>query len=71
MDPDIHFNINSRCDYFSEDKLNILSDEGQSDSNFLILYFNDRSVWNKVDDLKLLLTNLNLKFIVIGISETW
>ena len=34
MDSDIYFNINSRCDYFNENKLNILSDEGQSDSNF-------------------------------------
>ena len=34
MDPDIYFNINSRCDYLNEDKLNILSDECQSDFNF-------------------------------------
>ena len=35
VDPDVHFNTDSRCDYFNEDKLNnILSNEGQSDSNF-------------------------------------
>ena len=64
----------------NEDNLNILSDEGQSqrggqspgqsDSNFPILNLNDRSLRDKVDDLKLLLANLNLKFTVIGISET-
>ena len=43
---------------------------GQSDSNFPILNLNDRSLRDKVDDLKLLLANLNLKFTVIGISET-
>ena len=38
MDSNIHFNINSRYDYFNEDKLNnILSNEGQSDSNIPIL----------------------------------
>ena len=72
MDPDVHFNINSRCDYFNEDKLNnILSNEGQSDSNFSLLHLNVRSLRNKVDDLTLLLANLNVKFTVIGISETW
>ena len=71
MDPDIHFDINSRWYYFNEHKLNnILSNEGQSDSNFPLLHLNDRILPNKVDDLKLLLANLNLKFTVIGISET-
>ena len=72
MDPDIHFDINSRWYYFNEHKLNnILNNEGQSDSNFPLLHLNDRILPNKVDDLKLLLANLNLKFTVIGISETW
>ena len=71
MDPDIHFDINSRWYYFNEHKLNnILSNEGQSDSNFPLLHLNDRILPNKVDDLKLLLANLHLKFTVIGISET-
>ena len=43
----------------------------QSDSNFSILHLNVRSLRNKVDDLALLLANLNIKFTVIGISETW
>ena len=70
MDPDVHFNINSQCDYFNEDKLNnILSNEGQSDSSFSLLHLNVRSLRNKVDDLTLLLANLNAKFTVIGISR--
>ena len=72
LDPDLHFNTNSRCDYFNEDKFNnILSKDGQSDSNFLILHLNFRSLRNKVDYLTLLLANLKINFTVIGISETW
>ena len=40
-------------------------------SNFPTLHLSDRSLRNKVDDLKLLVVNLHLKFTVIGISETW
>ena len=59
LDPDLHFNTNSRCDYFNEDKFNnILSKDGQSDSNFSILHLNVRSLQNKVDYLTLLLANL-------------
>ena len=72
MDPDLHFNTNSRCDYFNEDKFNnILSKDGQSDSNFSILHLNFRSLRNKVHYLTLLLANLKINFTVIGISETW
>ena len=39
-------------------------------SNFPILHLNDRSLRNKVDDLKLFLVNLHLKFTVIGIPNT-
>ena len=54
LDPDLHFNTNSRCDYFNEDKFNnILSKDGQSDSNFSILHLNVRSLRNKVDYLTL------------------
>ena len=45
LDPDLHFNTNSRCDYCNEDKFNnILSKDGQSDSNFSILHLNVRSL---------------------------
>ena len=72
LDPDLHFNTNSRCDYFNEDKLNnILSKDGQSDSNFSLLHLNVRSLRNKVDYLTLLLANLKINFTIIGISETW
>ena len=70
MDPDVHFDLNIRCDYFNQNKLNnILSNEGQSGSNFPILHLHDRSLRIKVDELKLLLANLHLKFTIIGISE--
>ena len=72
MNLDVHFNINIPCYYSNEDQSNnILSNEGQSDSNFPLLHLNDRILRNKVDVLKPLLASLNLKFTVIGISETW
>lgn len=71
-----HFNIDGGCSYYVEDKFN---DTLQNDttisreqSNHLsFFHLNIRSLQNKVDELSTLLSTLNKKFVVVGITETW
>ena len=76
LDPDIHFNIDGRCSYFVEDKFNdVLQNEtaiSREQLNHLsFFHLNIRSLQNKVDELSTLLSTLNIKFSVVGITETW
>ena len=76
MDPEIHFNIDGRCSYYVEDKFNdILQNEttiSREQSNHLsFFHLNIRSLQNKIDELSTLLSTLNIKFSVVGITETW
>ena len=75
LDPDIHFNIDGQCSYYVEDKFNdILQNEttiNHEQSNHLsFFHLNIRSLQNKVDELSTLLSTLNVKFSVVGITET-
>ena len=74
--PDIHFNIDGRCSYFVEDKFtDVLQNEtaiSREQFNRLSFYhLNIRSLQTKVDELSTLLSVLNIKFSVVGITETW
>ena len=72
IDPDAYVNFDSRCDYYVEDKFNeMLHNQIQNDNYFSIFYLNIRSLQNKLDDLITLLTNLDVKFSIVGITETW
>ena len=72
LDPDVHFNVDGCCSFYVEDKLNeMLRKEFFLDSQFALLHLNVRSLQNKVDDLSFFLSSLNVKFSVIGITETW
>ena len=76
LDPDIHFNIDSGCSYYVEDKFNdTLQNEtmiSREQSNHLsFFHLNIRSLQNKVDELSTLLSTLNIKFSVVGTTETW
>ena len=72
IDPDAHVNIESRCDYYVEDKFNeALQSQLVSENYFSIFHLNVRSLQNKLDDLTALLANLDVKFSIVGITETW
>ena len=76
LDPDIHFNIDGGCSYYVEDKFNdthqnetMISREQSNHLSFF--HLNIRSLQSKVDELSTLLSALNIKFSVVGITETW
>ena len=73
LDPDIHFNIDGRCSSLVEDKFNdILQKETAiSREQHSFFHLNIRSLQNKVDELSTLLSTLNIKFSVVGITKTW
>ena len=69
-DPDAHVNIEIRC--YVEDKFNeALQSQFVSENYFSIFHLNVRSLQNKLDDLTALLTSLDVKFSIVGITETW
>ena len=75
LDPDVYFNIDSGCSYYVEDKFNdTLQNEtmiSREQSNHLsFFHLNIRSLQNKADELSTLLSTLNIKFSVAGITET-
>lgn len=62
IDPDAHVNIESRCDYYIEDKFNeALQSQFIRENYFSIFHLNIRSLQNKLDDLTALLANLSLE----------
>lgn len=76
VDPDLHFygNLNSNCDYFTEAQFNekVKSEShGASAPQFSILHLNIRSLEHNLSNLTDLLNNVDIKFSVIGITETW
>ena len=72
IDPDAHVNIESRCDYYIEDKFNeALQSQFIRENYFSIFHLNIRSLQNKLDDLTALLANLDVIFSLVGITETW
>ena len=76
LNPDIHFNIDGQCSHFVEDKFNdVLQNETaisrEQLNHLLFFHLNIRSLQNKVDELSTLLSTLNIKFSVVGITEIW
>ena len=73
LDPDINFNaVETPCDYFIENQFNeMLRRENYSDADFSFLHLNIRSLPHNLVKLTDYLSCLNIKFSVIGISETW
>lgn len=72
----MHFygNLNSNCDYFTEAQFNekVKSEShGASAPQFSILHLNIRSLEYNLSNLTDLLNNVDIKFSVIGITETW
>ena len=72
IDPDAHVKTDSRCDYYVEDKFNeMLHSKFRNDNYFSIVHLNIRSLQNKLGDLTTLLANLDIRFSIVGITETW
>ena len=73
LDPDINFNAHETpCDYFIENQFNeMLRRENYSDADFSFLHLNIRGLPHNLVKLTDCLSCLNIKFSVIGISETW
>ena len=80
-DPDINFLLeNSSCEYYTEDSFNNMLVDEQSrlnlscrslESELFFLHMNIRSISNKFDKLTNFLGQLQVKFPIVGISETW
>ena len=74
LDPDANFygSLDNHCDYFIEDQFNsMLKSQKFSDQNFSLFHLNIRSLECNIHNLTNLLSNINIKFSVIGITETW
>ena len=73
LDPDINLNTGKTpCDYFTENQFNdMLLNENYSGADFSLLHLNIRSLSRNLNSLTDLLSCLDIKFSVIGISETW
>ena len=73
LDPDINFNADETpCDYFIENQFNeMLRRENYSDADFSLLHLNIHSLPHNLEHLSDYISCLNIKFSVIGISETW
>lgn len=69
IDPEIHFyqNINISCEYYSEDKFN----SNVKMEGFSVIHFNSRSLYSNFSKIKDYIQQLQQKFSVIAISETW
>ena len=73
-DPDFHFycDLNFSCDYLNEEQFNtIASKEVNYFDQFSLFHLNIRSLERNLDKLTNLLSNLSMRFSVIGITETW
>ena len=71
IDPDTYLTTNKfSCDYFVENQFNeMLSKNNPIDLS--LLHLNIRSLQKIFNNLSNYLTNLNIQFSIIGISETW
>lgn len=74
LDPDSNFNFDMfRCDYFTESQFNELFHKTRSSfSNcFSLLHLNIRSLSRNYDNFTSFLANIEGKFSIMGVSETW
>ena len=61
---DAHVKTHSRYDFYFQDKF-------RDDNYFSIFHLNIRSLRNKLDGLTTLLANLDIRFSIVGITQTW
>jgi hypothetical protein len=79
IDPDLQFfndmtyiNSNIKCNYFTETGLNAKIQENMTELEyFSVLHLNIRSVPKNLSSFDYLLCELEMRFTVIGLSETW
>ena len=75
LDPDTNLRdlFSDDCEYFIEDQFNdmVSSEDSHICDSFSLLHLNIRSLQCNASKLTDLLSNVNLKFSLIGISETW
>ena len=75
LDPDTNLRglFSDDCEYFIEDQFNdmLSSEDSRICDSFSLLHLNIRSLHCNASKLTDLLSNVNLKFSLIGISETW
>ena len=75
LDPDTNLRdlFSDDCEYFIEDQFNdmLSSEDSRICDSFSLLHLNIRSLQCNASKLTDLLSNVNLKFSLIGISETW
>ena len=69
LDPDVnHLNYTGNCKFSTVDKLN---ERLSTNLNFSIFHLNVRSLVKNHEDLSHLLANIDHKFSVLAITETW
>ena len=75
LDPDTNLRdlFSDDCEHFIEDQFNemLSSEDSRICDSFSLLHLNIRSLQCNASKLTDLLSNVNLKFSLIGISETW
>lgn len=73
LDPDSNFYPDSNCcNYYIEDQFNeMFRQRDHEGNNFSILHLNIRSLQSNFNNLTDFLSNLDIKFSIIGITETW
>ena len=74
IEPDVNFGtVDVRSDLnYIEDKFNkMLRNDNLCDEDFSLPHLNTRSLQRNLDSLSILLIRLNIKFSLIGVSETW
>lgn len=73
LDPDLNFISDSKeSDYYTEDQFNDQLQKSKFNSHCLsFLHLNIRSLSRNIDNLTNMMAKINIKFSVIGISETW
>ena len=75
QDPDVNiFVVNIRSlntEYFSLPDVKIGFSKFESPDTFSVLHLNIRSLRKDFEDFKELYKTLNLKFSIVGFSETW
>ena len=74
LDPDANFygSLDNHYDYFIEDQFNsMLKSQKFSDQSFSLFHLNIRSLECNLHNLTNLLSNIDMEFSVIGITETW
>ena len=72
LDPDLNFDM-FRCDYFTESQFNELFHKMHFSfcNCFSLLHLNIRSLSRNYDNFTSFLANIEGKFPIMGVSETW